>query len=101
MFLLRLFAWIALFSVFCLSVIFTIPNTHPVTLNYYFNSLQVNLSILLLIVLIFGIILGSIFNGLWVWHLQRQNQYLKKLYQQSQHEINVLQARLHQDTTLQ
>jgi uncharacterized integral membrane protein len=85
---LRIVAWIVLLLVFCFTVVLTIPNTHLVTLNYYVGSTEIHLTVLLLISLCVGALLGSLFNLMWVWKVYRDNQRLRKLYKQMLHEVD-------------
>ncbi len=80
---LRIIAWVTFLTIFGLTVILTIPNAHLVQLNYYTGSVQIHLTVLLLITLALGIWLGIIFNLMWVWHLRRDNQRLKQLHKQA------------------
>lgn len=76
---LRVIAWVIFILLFGLTVTLTIPNAHLVPLNYYTGSVQIHLTVLLLITLALGIWLGIFFNLMWVWHLWRENQRLKQL----------------------
>ncbi len=83
---LRVIVWVIFLTIFGLTVTLTIPNAHLVQLNYYTGSVQIHLTVLLLLTLGLGIWLGIIFNLMWVWHLWRENQRLKQLHKQARRE---------------
>lgn len=94
----HLMVWIVWVVLFVVTVALTLPNTHLVTVNYYFASVELSVSVLLLSALCLGMLLGMSFNVLRMWSLQRDNQRLKRLHKQTLHEINTLLANVKQDT---
>jgi uncharacterized integral membrane protein len=90
--------WIVWVVLFVVTAALTLPNTHLVTVNYYFASVELSVSVLLLLTLCLGMLLGMSFNVLRLWSLQRDNQRLKRLHKQTLHEINTLLANVKQDT---
>ena len=86
---LRIVNWIVFFTIFCLSVILTVPNVNQVIfLNYWLGSAEFNVAVLLLTVLCLGIFLGIVFNLTWVWRLRRDNKHLKNQYQQALQQLD-------------
>ena len=94
---LRIFAWIVFFTIFLVTILLTIPNSQVIKLNYYFGYLDITLSLLLIITLGVGMLLGIFFNFMWVWTVHRKHQHLKKLHKQALREIHLLLT--HQDTS--
>ncbi|MDY6992502.1 MAG: LapA family protein [Pseudomonadota bacterium] len=78
----RIVTWLIFLLILSVMVLLTLPNTHHVTLNYYLDSLQLPLTVLLLMSLTLGVLLGIVFNLIWVWNLSYKNKRLKKHYQQ-------------------
>ena len=78
---LRMVTGLIMLLILSVLVLFSLPNTHKVTLNYYFDSIELPLTVLLLSSLMLGILLGILFNLTWVWHLTQKNKRLKKYYQ--------------------
>ncbi|MEZ5673583.1 MAG: lipopolysaccharide assembly protein LapA domain-containing protein [Thiotrichaceae bacterium] len=95
---LYLMVWIVWVVLFVVTAALTIPNSHLVVFNYYFASVELSISLLFLLILSLGMLLGLSFNGLRVWGLQRDNRRLRKLHKQTLHEINTLLANVKQDT---
>lgn len=87
---LRIIAWIVFFTIFLITILLTIPNAHIVKLNYYVGSLEIHLTVLLMVTLFVGVLLGIFFNLMWVWNLYRENQRLKKLHKQALREVHLL-----------
>jgi len=94
---LRIIAWIFFIILFCLALVFIIPNTQLVTLNYYSGEIKLSFAIILFITLCIGTILGVLFNLMWLWGLRRQNQLLRKEIKQQQKKINTLRVQSDQD----
>lgn len=87
---LRIIAWIVFFTIFLVTILLTIPNAHVVNLNYYMGNLEIHLTLLLMVTLCIGILLGVFFNFMWVWNLYLENQRLKKLHKQALREVHLL-----------
>lgn len=75
----RLIAIIIMLLIFLVTVTFVARNAHiNILLDYYFDRIEINLSVLLVITLATGMGLGIIFNLIWVWNLWLENHRLKK-----------------------
>ena len=79
-------AWIKAFITFCgilfivfLGAVMTFNNAEPVMLDLLvWQSPQLALGIMLVVVLLFGLLLGFAMNTLWGWHLMQQKARLQK-----------------------
>ncbi|OQW94462.1 MAG: hypothetical protein BWK79_05845 [Beggiatoa sp. IS2] len=93
---LRITLWMIL--VFACAITLIVPNAHlAVSIHYFVGRLEINLALLLFLSLSLGILLGIIFNLIWVWNLRRDNFRLKKLYKQMFQQIGLSPEK--QDTT--
>ena len=74
----RIFSYIVILVLLLIGISFAALNATPVTLNYYFNTLDVSLSLLLVFSLGIGIILGFFASIPSLYSLKRENSSLKK-----------------------
>jgi uncharacterized integral membrane protein len=85
---LRMTVWMIL--VFGCAVMLIVPNAHlAVPIHYFTDHSEINLALLLFLSLSLGILLGIIFNLIWVWNLRRDHARLKKLYKQLFQQIGL------------
>jgi len=84
----RIVTWLIFLLILSVMILLTLPNTHHVTLNYYLDSIQLPLTVLLLISLTVGVLLGIGFNLIWIWNLSYKNKKLKRYYQQLVDNLN-------------
>ncbi len=71
---------------------FTSVNTDPVTLNYYFGSLTLPLSGLVLIALTIGVLIGALAVSLATLRLRYDNRRLQKQAKLAEQEIDSLRV---------
>jgi putative membrane protein len=89
----KIVSFVIFMLVLILGVSFAVLNAAPVTINYYFNTSKLALSLLLVIVLGIGAFIGWL-TGLWVWmRLKAENFRLS-------HRIKTLEKELNQLRTL-
>lgn len=88
----RIFTIILFILVFIVGAVFTSANTVPATLNYYFGSLTLPLSSLLLITLAIGVLIGALAVYLATLGLRYENRRLKKKNKLAEQEIDTLRV---------
>ena len=88
----RLLTLLILVIVFIAGITFTSVNTDPVTLNYYFGSLSLPLSGLVLISLTIGVLLGALAVSLATLRLRYDNRRLQKQVTLAEQEIDSLRV---------
>lgn len=98
---LKLVAWFVLSFIFCLTIILAIQNANSVTVYYYVNSIDISLAVLLVFVFAVGVLLGIVFNTMWILHFRQQHQAWQQRYQQTYQELQLLLTRLNQDSVSQ
>jgi uncharacterized membrane protein YciS (DUF1049 family) len=87
----HLLAWvIVLLILLSVTVIFTLPNLHVVTIYYYVGSMEIQLATLLLITLYLGLFLGMLLTLMWAWRLRRSNRKLQQMQRQTTREMQAL-----------
>jgi putative membrane protein len=88
----RIFSYILLFFIVLLGLSFAILNAAPVTLNYYWGSKQISLSLLL----VFSVMLGALLAGFTLlfslWRYKAENYHLKHKIKKAEQEINNLRS---------
>lgn len=75
----RIFSLILFLAVLVIGLAFAVLNAEPVMLNYYFGSREVPLSMLLVLALILGAILGVLGSLFKVVRLRRENARLARM----------------------
>jgi putative membrane protein len=88
----RLISLLIFLIVLITGAAFTKVNSDPVTLNYYFGSLTLPLSGLVLIALIMGVLLGALAVSLATLRLRYDNRRLKKQAKLAEQEIDSLRV---------
>lgn len=80
---LRIMAVVFWLAVIFLTIVFSVPNLHPISVHYYAGSLEMPLAVLLLCSLWIGALLGVIFAYSQLMRLRYENRRLRKLNQMS------------------
>ncbi|MBI3562307.1 MAG: LapA family protein [Gammaproteobacteria bacterium] len=75
---------------FIIGVAFALLNSQSVTLNYYFDSIDAHLSLLLLLAVLSGAVLGVIVSLMVVLKSHREVARLRKAIQLAEREISEL-----------
>lgn len=75
-----------------IGILFAVLNADPVTLHYYFGDKNFPLSLILIIAIIIGAILGIIASSGIVIKLKRENSKLRKLSELSEKELKNLRT---------
>ncbi len=88
----RIFTYLVLLIIIILGVSFAVLNASDVTLNYYFGTLQLSLSILLVLTLAVGAIIGVLFSLVPLVKLKHKNMRLKAKVKQASQEVENLRA---------
>lgn len=86
----RILTVIIFIIVFTVGAAFSAINTNPVDINYYMGTLTVPLSLIMILSLIIGIILGAIAIFINSLRLRYENRRLNKKIAISDQEINSL-----------
>lgn len=86
----RYFFYLFWFFIVFIGVTFASLNSHPVSINYYFNQSTVHLPILLLLTLITGTVLGSLAILPQLAKAKTQARRLKSKLRQLDLEVNNL-----------
>lgn len=88
----RIIIFTLLLLVALLGLSFSLMNAEPVTLNYYFGKLQAPLSLVLVIALAFGAVMG-VLASMWVVITQkREMAKLRKAAKLTEKEITNLRS---------
>ncbi|MEE8379567.1 MAG: LapA family protein [Gammaproteobacteria bacterium] len=94
----RIIIFTLLLLVAILGLSFALMNAEPVTLNYYFGKLQAPLSLVLVIALAFGAVMG-VLASMWVVITQkREMAKLRKAAKLTEKEITNLRSLPMQDS---
>ena len=80
------------FVLLVIGITFAVLNAEPVGLNYYFGSKEIELSIILVITLIIGAILGILASANLFLSHRREIIRLKKAMDLAEKEINNLRS---------
>ena len=78
----RIFSYIILLIIIVLGLTFAILNAELVSLNYYFGTRQISLSLLMVLCLGVGVLLGLLAALFPILRLKRKNYYLKSQIKQ-------------------
>jgi len=85
----KIFSYIMVILVILLGVTFAMMNTSPVTLNYYVGTSDISLSLLLVLVLFIGVLLGVIFMSSKLLKEKYENRRYKNKLEQVQKQSNL------------
>ncbi|MEJ2141809.1 MAG: LapA family protein [Gammaproteobacteria bacterium] len=75
-----------------IGILFAVLNADPVTLHYYFGEKDIPLSLVLIIAIITGAILGVIASAGVIVKLKREKAKLRKLTELSEKELKNLRT---------
>lgn len=75
-----------------LGLTFSLLNSTPVELNYYFSSIQLPLAFALVTALVIGVLFGALAVLSMVVKLKRETMRLKKTIRASERELSQLRA---------
>ena len=73
-------------------IVFAVLNAEPVNLNYYFGSKEVALSLILVLAMIAGAILGVIASASMIFSNRREVMKLRKSVELAEKEVTNLRA---------
>lgn len=88
----RIIQWLLLLVILMIALIFYMKNSQPVELNYYVGVIEWPLSLIFLVTLSFGAILGVLSSLPIIFKLKRENMKLKSQVKQSEKEITNLRV---------
>ena len=88
----RLLLFLAALAVFLLGLLFHTRNGHLVTLDYYLGTVQLPLSLLSVLLLLAGAVLGMFSCLVMVLRLRQENRRLRRHLEQSAKEVENLRA---------
>ncbi|KKM91975.1 hypothetical protein LCGC14_1223140 [marine sediment metagenome] len=94
----KLFFLLIFALIFLLSAIFAAFNMTAVSVDYYFGQLSMPLSVLLILAVVVGVILGAIVLSISFMKLRYENHRLKQKLALSEDEINSLRILPIKDT---
>jgi putative membrane protein len=86
----RIVTIIIFIIVFAVGIAFSAINNDPVTINYYLGTLSLPLSIVVVLSIVFGLILGALAIFVGTIQLRYENRRLQKKLDVSEQEINSL-----------
>lgn len=82
----RIFTWLLFLFVALSGIAFSVPNTHSVQLNYYFGSITVQLSLLVILSVFAGAFVGMLSCFFRILKLQAEKRCLSKAKQKLEKE---------------
>ena len=88
----RIFTSILLLLLILVGITFAILNAEPVSLHFYFGQSQLPLSLLLVLALTVGWIIGMIICGIFYVKLKGENYRIKSRIKIAEKEIDNLRA---------
>ncbi len=88
----RVFSYVVLLLIMVLGLIFAILNSAQVSFNYYLGVKQISLSLLLVLTLGVGIIIGFIFTLISVIKQKKENYRLKTRIKDIEKELENLRS---------
>jgi putative membrane protein len=83
----KIFSYIVAIILIFLGISFSLINAKPVELNYYIGTVQISLSLLLILTVGLGILIGFIVSLAPMLRLKRKNHQLKNRIRQLEHNI--------------
>lgn len=88
----RLVQGIILFLIFLVALAFAVINADAVTVNYYIGTLQLPLSMVLVIAFALGAVVGLLVGGVRVLALKRELNRLRRSERIAQQELSNLRS---------
>ncbi len=88
----RIIKLILLMLIVMLGAVFAVLNAEPVQFNYYFGSRELPLSLVMIIVMGLGVLLGIFACMGMMFGMKRENILLKRKSQLASQEVNNLRA---------
>lgn len=88
----RIFSYIILLLIIILGLTFAVLNAEPVTLNYYFGTGKISLSLLLVLCLGVGAVLGLLVASVPLIRLKKNNYQLKSQIKRAEKELQGLRS---------
>ena len=88
----KIITLIIFITVFIAGSAFSAINTSPVSINYYLGTISAPLSVIVVISILVGIILGAAIITLSIFRLRYENRRLTKKLQKVEQEIEGLQV---------
>lgn len=88
----RIFTYILLLLLILLGISFAILNAEPVSIHYYLGQRQLPLSLLLVLALTIGLIIGMMVSGIFYLKLKSENYRIKSRIKIAEKEIENLRA---------
>lgn len=79
-------------ALLAVSLSFSLLNSVPVTVNYYFGSVELPLVLALMATLTMGVLLGVLGMLTIIFKLKRESMRLKKVIKASERELSQLRA---------
>ena len=73
-------------------LVFAVLNAEPVQFNYYFNSIDIPLSLSMLVAMIVGAILGVLASAGAILRQKREIHRLRKAVEMAEKEVNNLRS---------
>lgn len=86
----RIVTIIIFMLVFAVGIAFSAINNDPVTINYYLGTLSLPLSIVMVLSIVLGLILGALALFVGTLQLRYENRRLNKKLEVTEQEINSL-----------
>ncbi len=83
----RIFTYLIAIILIIFGLSFALLNASPVTLNYYIGSKSISLSLLLVLTVGLGILIGFIFSLAPILRLKKKNYHLKNRVKQLEQEV--------------
>lgn len=77
-------------AIFIIGAAFSAKNTNPVTIDYYFSTITLPLSVIIVLSLIIGIVIGAIAIFAGTFSIRYENRRLQKQLTSTQQELNSL-----------
>lgn len=88
----RIFSYIILLLIIFLGLTFAVLNAEPVTLNYYFGAGKISLSLLLVLSLGLGALLGLLVAAVPLIRLKKNNYQLKNQLKRTEKQREISQT---------
>lgn len=83
----RIFSYLFALILIILGLSFALLNASPVRLNYYLGTVSISLSLLLVLTVGLGIVVGLIFSLAPIFRLKRKNYHLRNRVKQLEQEV--------------
>ena len=83
----RLISFVILLVILIIGIYFGLLNAEPVTINYYFGSYEVPLSLVMVVAVLLGALLGAIASIGIVLKMRKRINHLKKEMRAQQRDL--------------